>query len=269
MTSPYYQDDQVTLYCGDMREVIPELGITADLICTDPPYGDTTLQWDRWVDEWLELAADASNSMWCFGSMRMFLAWRDHFAGPGWNISQDVIGVDEDGTPTFGDVHVIWEKHNGSGFATDRFRRVHEHILHWSRGPWKGVHHTVPRVPATYDAKGRTASSSGVRVPHTGTIGAHAYTDDGLRLMRSVIHAKSVRRGIHPTQKPLEVLKPLIEYGCPPGGLVLDPFAGSASTLLAARDIGRRAIGIERDEEYCEAAARALSQATLSFGEAA
>jgi site-specific DNA-methyltransferase (adenine-specific) len=84
-----------------------------------------------------------------------------------------------------------------------------------------------------------------------------------MRLARTVRRAPSVRRGIHPTQKPIEVLRDLIEYACPPGGLVVDPFAGSGSTLDAARQSGRRAIGIEAREDYCEAAARRLDALTL------
>jgi site-specific DNA-methyltransferase (adenine-specific) len=68
---------------------------------------------------------------------------------------------------------------------------------------------------------------------------------------------------IHPTEKPLGILSPLIEYACPEGGLVVDPFAGSGSTLDAARQSGRRAIGIERHEPYAEAAAKRLSNLTL------
>lgn len=63
---------------------------------------------------------------------------------------------------------------------------------------------------------------------------------------------------LHPTQKPIGVLTPLIESFCPPGGLVLDPFAGSGSTCVAARSIGRHYIGIEMDPAYHMAAARRL-----------
>ncbi|MFY8016818.1 MAG: DNA methyltransferase, partial [Inhella sp.] len=63
---------------------------------------------------------------------------------------------------------------------------------------------------------------------------------------------------LHPTQKPLGVLTPLIESFCPRGGIVLDPFAGSGSTCVAARSIGRRYIGIELDPQYWAAASRRL-----------
>ncbi len=62
---------------------------------------------------------------------------------------------------------------------------------------------------------------------------------------------------LHPTQKPVGSLKPLIEALCPAGGLVLDPFCGSGSTLVAARESGRRFIGIELDRRhYCTAVRR-------------
>lgn len=248
MPVPYWSDDTVTLYLGDCREVLPALDLTADLICVDPPYAETSLAWDRWPDGWPTLAATAARSMWCFGSMRMFLDRGTEFTGAGWKLSQDY----------------IWEKHNGSGFAKDRFRRVHETATHWYTGPWDALHHQPPRVPAQFDGKDRSVSASAARVPHTGTIGAHRYEDDGLRLARSVRRSPSVRRGVHPTEKPVPVLLDLIEYACPPGGLVLDLFAGSGFTLDAGRQSGRRSVGIEADERYCEAAAKRLSQMTFA-----
>lgn len=244
MLEPYYADGSVTLYLGDCREMLPELGLQADLVVTDPPYAETSLAWDRWPDGWPALAASVASSMWCFGSMRMFLDRGPDFAD--WKLSQDV----------------VWEKHNGSGFAKDRFRRVHEIATHWYRGDWRGVHHDVPRT--AYTGPDKSARGRDSRTPHTGKIGTHVYVDDGTRLARSVIRAAAVRyQRRHPTEKPVELLTPLIEYGCPAGGLVVDPFAGSGSTLDAARTIGRRAIGIEASEVYAEAAAQRLSVLSL------
>lgn len=64
----------------------------------------------------------------------------------------------------------------------------------------------------------------------------------------------------HPTGKPLALMRWLVRLACPPGGTVLDPFAGSSTTLLAARDEGMRAIGIEEHEPYCRLSTARLSE---------
>ena len=68
---------------------------------------------------------------------------------------------------------------------------------------------------------------------------------------------------VHPNQKPLDALYPLLSCYAPEGGRVLDPFMGSGSTLRAAKDMGMRAVGIEIEETYCGAAVRRLAQETL------
>lgn len=64
---------------------------------------------------------------------------------------------------------------------------------------------------------------------------------------------------LHPTQKPVEVLRPFIEAYCPTGGVVLDPFCGSGSTLVAAKNCGREFIGIELEQRHCETAGLRLA----------
>jgi DNA modification methylase len=59
---------------------------------------------------------------------------------------------------------------------------------------------------------------------------------------------------LHPTQKPINILRPLVEAFCPPEGLVLDPFCGSGSTLVAAQLAGRTAVGIELESKHCRVA---------------
>lgn len=248
--NPYYQDDHVQLFHGDMREVLPALGITADACVTDPPYGETSLPWDRWVDGWPALVASCTASMWCFGSMRMFTGKWSEFAN--WKLSQDV----------------VWEKQAGSGFAADRFRRVHEFALHFYRGRWSECYRWPIRVEGTFGRHGEGVRTHG-KLAHTGAIREKGHVGDGTSLQRSVIKARNCNgHAIHPTQKPAAILSPLIEYAVPPGGVVLDPFAGSCSTLLTARQLGRRTIGIEADEKSCESAAERLSIPDL-FGGAA
>lgn len=248
MSPPYYQDELVTLYLGDCREILPTLGVVADCIVADPPYGETSLPWDRWPDGWLTVAAGVASSLWCFGTLRMYLKHGAECAAAGWLLSQDV----------------IWEKHNGSGFARDRFKRVHEQPTHWYRGPWSGVYKDVPRVPAVHKRGGQDFTRK--QPEHTGAVAGVGYADDGTRLMRSVIFTRNMNgRAIHPSEKPVDLLTPLITYACPPGGLVVDLFAGSGSTLDAARQTGRRAVGIEISELYAETAARRLTQQCLEL----
>lgn len=250
--TPYYSDGDLTLYLGDFRDVLPDVIAThgiPDLTVTDPCYGETSLDWDRWPDGWPSLIP--GNSMWCFGSMRMFLERRDEFTG--WKMSQDI----------------VWEKHAGSSFVTDRFKRIHEHALHWYRGDWATVRHETPRVPSGRPNRGRAVLGRN-KPTHTGDVASRGWEDDGLRIQPSVLYAQSMHGlAINETEKPRGILEPLIEYGCRPGGTVFDPFAGSCSTLVAARALGRRGIGIEKRESQCaKAVLRRLSQGVLTFGDA-
>lgn len=248
---PYYEDDSVTLYHGRHEEILPDLGIRADLIVADPPYGETSLSWDRWPDGWPAFAAGYADAMWCFGSMRMFLEKRDEFAD--WKFSQDI----------------VWEKHNGSNLANDRFNRVHEHALFWYQGNWSDIHHVPPTTASTVK---RTVRKKARPAQWIGAAGENLYVseDGGPLLMASVVFARSMHgRAINETEKPVEILEPFIQYGCKPGGHVIDLFAGSSSTLVAARNIGYTATGFEEREAQCEAAAIRLSQQVLDFGGAA
>jgi len=135
---------------------------------------------------------------------------------------------------------LIWDKSDGNGTGA----------LLWS--PWGMSHEEIyvlgewpPVVPGGRWREGGTPTrSTGVlRVPNYNT--------------------QAADRPDHPTPKPLALMQALIAK-CPPG-VIADPFAGSGSILVAAKALGRHAIGVELEERYCEIAARRLAQDVLDF----
>lgn len=241
---PYYQDEAVTLYHGDALALLPLLPKAAAVV-TDPPYGETSLDWDVWPDGWPDVAALVAPQIWCFGSTRMFMDKGQQFAR--WKLAQDV----------------VWEKHNGSNSANDRFRRLHELALHFYTGKWENLHREPQFVPGAVQ---RTVRRSKNRTQHWGDIGQSAYAseDGGPLLMGSVIYARSCHGyAVNETQKPEDIVAPLLQYSVPPGGLVVDCFAGSGTTGAVARKTGRRAILIEKRESQCQAIAARLAQGDL------
>lgn len=214
-----------------------------DMLLADPPYGGTSLDWDRRCEGWIEAAGQMlkpTGSLWVFGSMRFF---QEVGFGRRWQLAQDI----------------VWEKHNGSAFHADRFKRVHEHACQYYLGTWAAVYNDVQRTP---DATARTVRRKR-RPAHTGHIEASHYTseDGGPRVMRSVIYMRSRHgRAIHPTEKPSDLIEILIRTSCPPGGLVGDMFAGSGAAGEAAMRSARRYIGFEIDPEMAEKASARLSE---------
>lgn len=226
-----------TLYLGDCRDILPTLP-KVEACITDPPYGVTSLDWDKRVAGWDQMIP--SDVLWCFGSLAFFMAHRFD----GWRYAQEV----------------VWEKHNGSNFHADRFRRVHELAVQFYRGTWADLYR---KVPTTADATPRTVRRK-ARPAHTGQIGAASYVseDGGPRLQRSVIRVRSCHGfAEHPTQKPVQIMSPLVEFSVPPDGTALDPFMGSGSTGVACTDLGRRFIGIEVNPKHFETACRRIEDA--------
>jgi len=232
------------VFQGDCREglrLMPD-GLFDVAFC-DPPYGDTSLEWDRLCRGWIPEVARVlkpSASIWVFGSMRYFAHDRvfARMRACGFRYSQDI----------------VWQKQNGTGFHNDRFRRVHEHAVLFYRGQWSQVYHAVQY---TMDAAAKTVRRKTGPTHYAGHIerGHYVSHDGGPRLMRSVLEVRNEHgRAIHPTQKPLDLLGPLVRYSLPPGGMAVVPFAGSGSECIAVRDAGGSAWGWELDPSMCAAA---------------
>lgn len=121
-------------------------------------------------------------------------------------------------------------------------------------------------VPPTRPAHDSFSGFAG----HTPTSGIGASSGNASRFFYCAKASRDDRGegNDHPTVKPLDLMRYLIRLITPPGGIVLDPFAGSGSTLVAAQSIGFRSIGIDLEEKHCAIAAKRLAQGVLDLGAA-
>jgi DNA modification methylase len=207
---PYFEQDGITIFHGDCREVLPTLG-PVDLVLTDPPYGIGT---DKMT---------LGN-----GHRRVFrgeCSWDSAPADLAPLLALDV--------PT-----VIW---GGNHFQLPPSRGW----LVWDKGTGDNDYADCELAWTNRDAV--------VRRYFRSWVGANA--KEQLDTDR-----------FHPTQKPLALMRWCIEF-FPNAQTILDPFMGSGSTLRAAKDLGRKAIGIELEEKWCEVAAKRMSQSVLPLYE--
>lgn len=149
------------------------------------------------------------------------------------------------------------------------------HLMHFKRAVLFGANHYADRLPSSagwivWDKRAGMPSNdqSDAELAWTNILGS-------VRIVRvlwngggSLLAENGAARSIHPTQKPLRVMLGVLDLVTKPGDLVLDPYMGTGTTLVAAKNLGRRAIGIEIEERYCEIAARRLSQGVLDLGAA-
>ena len=245
---PYYQDDRagIVIYCGDAREVMPALEPeSVTLLWTDPPYchsnhdGDLNARLNDHrglasapiENDTPELMREVVDGML---TAAVPLLRKDCCCccccccgggGPKPTFAWVATRLDSQGLQFFHSV--IWDKKNpGLGW---RFRRQHEMVM--------------------------VAHRAG---------GKLAWADDDLAVP-NIQAIMPGREREHPNEKPLSLVTRFVGWHTLPGDLVLDPFMGSGTTLRAAKDLGRRAIGIEIEERYCEIAAKRLSQEVLNF----
>lgn len=218
--TPYYDKNGITLYHGDCLAVKPE----CDVLVTDPPYGAGYTE-GRGEQKWGAIKGD------------------DDLAGVEERLAHALKGLrrgrhvyifgdkfDFSKLPLCSLAELIWDKGNfGLGDLSMPWGPQHERITF-----------------AVYEI------SKANREKGFGTLTAKLRKGSILRSLRP--HSGRVRH--HPTEKPVDILRQMIESSSVIGETVYDPFAGSGSTLVAAALEGRRAVGCEVEERYCEAAAK-------------
>lgn len=230
-TRPYYNANGITLYCGDCREVAPALkaeGVIADVLITDPPYG---VSWFSGRDQqgFSELQGDDGAT-----SIVEFLRPALPLLRRGRHLY--CFGANNfDGLAVSGTAELVWDKEVISlGNLECPWGKSHERILF-------GVYNL----------------SASDRRRGGGNLAARMRKNSILRCQR--LHSEEVK--LHPTQKPVRLLREFIESSSMMDETVFDPYCGVGSTLVAAYFEGRKAIGIEIEEKYCALAAQRLAVA--------
>lgn len=144
---------------------------------------------------------------------------------------------------------LIWSKTNGVGFlsANKQPLRSHELIYVFSK---KGAYYKRIDIEGDFPKGGGGRSNSTVYPTSNGIPNLNT-TKEGIRCVKSVVEISNKKgRGNHPTQKPTELYEWLLKRYVPENGMVLDPTAGSFTSVITARALGLKAIGIEKDATF-------------------
>lgn len=234
---PYYQDDAVTIYHADCREILPQLD-PADHAITDPPYEAEAHTLQRRVKRGggvMEVEPLSFAPMW--GAMREFSAKHLARCAHRWLL-------------TFCQIE-----------AAPLWRKVYEDegLIYRRTCLW-----IKPDGMPQYSGDRPGMGYETLLAMHAA--GASRWNGGGRHGVFTFNKAEGAGANPHPTQKPLKLMSQLLSLFTDEGEMVLDPFMGSGTTLRAAKDLGRKAIGIEIEEKYCELAARRMSQSVMNFG---
>jgi len=233
----------ITLVHGDCFEILKQIPAgSIDLLLTDPPYGTTSLPFDSLTFDWalwwkqIHRVCRRPAMMLCFGAQP--------FATDLINSNRRLFRYD-----------LIWHKTSAVGFlaANKRPLRAHEHLLVFRQMPSqaRGVKEFPIYNPQFAEGKPYRHRARCRPAAHYGKVsGDRDYNNVGKRYPTSVLTYARDARSLHPTQKPLELLRWLIRTYSHAGQRVLDPFMGSGSTGEAALLEGRQFTGIEMDAQY-------------------
>ena len=235
---PYYRDDNVTLYHGDCLEIIPRLG-PVDLVVTSPPYnmGKQSGAYANMRDGYRSYSDDRGDAE--------YVDWQKNVISALWGATNPAGAIFYNHKPIIREGAallptrlipdeatlrqiIIWDRKSGMNWNASFFCPQHEWVMLLAHRDFRLV--------------SRSHSVAG----DVWTLGIDSKAHD------------------HPCAFPESL--PTTAIAATDAKVILDPFAGSGTTLRAANDLGRKAIGIELDEAYCEMIARRLDQMCLDFG---
>jgi site-specific DNA-methyltransferase (cytosine-N4-specific) len=275
--APYYDDGCVRIYLGDCREILPTLGVCAAAVVTSPPY------WrQRDYGSAQECGQEDTPAAYVAAMTEVFAVVDRALADDGslWlNIGDKYAAGGLGGGGSLGD-RKAWTSIAGrhgyrnppSGYKPKDLTLVAFELASALRNDGWYLRQTIVWA--------KPAAVEPTRPDRPST--AHEYVflltkseqsavagPDEPWWFNSVWTIRTDSDGRHPAAMPSLLARRCIVAGSKPGDLILDPFAGSGTSLRAAKDLGRRAVGIELNEAYCELAVERLGQEVLDFGAAA
>ena len=240
---PYYEHAGITIYHGDCRDVLPALS-PCDVVLTDPPYSEHVH-----AKQWIGPALTSSGGKRC-GTRHASLGFPP--------ITEELMAFT---CREFARLARRWTL----AFCT--LEMVHEwrsaleaEGLEYIRAlVWDKVD-SAPQFTGDRPAAGCEA----IICAHPG--GRKSWNGGGRRnVFRHAVNGEKGDKP-HPSTKPEPLLRELVALFSDAGETIIDPFMGSGTTLVAAKDLMRYAIGIEIEERYCEIAAKRLAQEVMQFG---
>lgn len=244
MTAPYYQDEAVTLYHGDCRELLAGMDASSvDCVITDPPYSEATHK-----------NARSNSSSAKARSNRVLHGIRRDFGSIEADDLRSILA--QCGRASRGWVVATLDYHHAFTYEAN----PPEGLRLMRLGVWLKTD-PMPQISGDRPAPGWESIAYMHRADRRSVWNGGGKHGNW--------HGPKEQKGDHPTAKPLPMVSNWVRLFTNPGDLILDPFAGSGTTLKAAKSEGRKAIGVELDEAYCEVIAKRLAQGVLDFGGAA
>ncbi len=245
----YYKDEYIKLIRGDCLEIMDKLiekGIKFDAIITDPPYGTTQCSWDSIIpleEMWkmLRLLRRDNSPIVLFGSEPFSSALRMS------NIQEFKYDW-------------VWDKVQGTGMTICKIQPMKNHEIISIFGKSKINYYpqmikrdkeldtTKWKMDKLYSENGNYSSKD---ISKTQKVYKEKYPLSIITFHKSAKECNNTKR-VHPTQKPIDLLEYLINTYTNEDDLILDFACGSGTTLIAAKNLHRKCIGIELEEKYCE-----------------
>lgn len=251
--TPYYQDDLVTLYHGDALEVMPGLSDVACVV-TSPPYNTLGSRIPAKVSGlWAKRMTGFASKVNAVG----YADDMDELAYLAWQMA-------------IGEAAASASRPGASMFYNHKLRYRDKVVLHpidivRAFPGWSLRQEVIWDRPGSMTFNARMFAPNDERIYWLTRDGADHTWNQMAASWLTVWRLRPDTGSKHPAPFPSDLPSRCIQATTAPGDIVLDPFSGSGSTVYAAKSLGRRAIGIELDERWCEMAAQRCSQEVLGL----